>query len=122
LLLLLAAAWAYWVVLAVVRAPVIHWLYKGQYDAYADLLLVVGLWPFASSTYVIFGSVLKALERPDFIFRSYVVASLVTLTVGIALIVCWGTTGAIWGQTLGAITTSMVMVWYSSKADRGSKG
>ncbi len=108
--LLFSLALVYGLLLAVVHTELLHWLYKGRYDAYADLLVVVGFIPLASSAYVIMGGALRALERPDLIFRSYLVSSLFSLTIGVALIVLIGLLGAILSQTLTAIITGLTMI------------
>lgn len=120
LVLLLTASVAYWILLAAARVPIINWLYNGQYDSYANLLLFVGLLPLGSSIGTVLGSLLRAYERPDLVFYVYVGTSLMTLTGGLALMAAFNVYGAVGGQILSSLMTGLLMAWFYTRID-GSK-
>ncbi len=91
LVLLLTASVAYWIMLAVARVPIINWLYDGQYDSYANLLLFVGLVPGLSVGPS--WAAASCLQRPDLVF-TVVGTILMTLTGGLVLMAAFNVYGA----------------------------
>jgi O-antigen/teichoic acid export membrane protein len=111
LLVLVAGASIYAVVVGVFGGPLIDLVYQGRYTQYAHLAWLMGLVvvPFAAG--VAFGSALRALERPDRELSAAVVAVAVTC-VGIAAIASWGLLGAILGLLASRLTAMIVALWW----------
>ena len=96
----------YWCFLFLFNHSVVAWLYNGKYDSYADLLWLLGLLPIFASAVTVFGSSLRALERPDRPFWAYVFSSAFTISIGIAIMALWGVLGAVLGLVFSYIVTA----------------
>ncbi|HUI52107.1 MAG TPA: polysaccharide biosynthesis C-terminal domain-containing protein [Terriglobales bacterium] len=95
-LIFLAGATAYLMTLWVFRIPILHLLYAGKYlDTTATTVLLVGLVPLVTACSVIFGSALRAFERPDLVFWANAIGGFVSLTLGLWIAANWGVQGAI---------------------------
>ncbi len=98
------------------RNEIFGWLYHGKYVEYAAWpLLLVGLLPLCRGIVAIFGGSLRALERPDQIFRSYVVSKVVGLVLGVPLAAWAGVSGAAAGLLLSSIATAVGMAWLNRR-------
>ncbi len=106
------AALAYWLVLGGFSREIVHWVYKGQYDADASLLWIIGLVPVAGAGVAVMGSVLRALERPQDIFAAYLISTVVALSAGIGLLLVGGIWGSLVGMVLSSLSTCGAMVWF----------
>jgi O-antigen/teichoic acid export membrane protein len=106
LIVSITTAVAYWLALGVSHRFVVAWLYDGKYVADAWLLWIIGAVPIASAALVVLTSALQASERPDYIFRASVYASLIAATIGVGLIGRWGLTGA-----AAALVLSYTVQW-----------
>lgn len=111
-----AGAGTYWVVLYLFRSQLFDVLYGGRYRDYADLLLPLGAIPVAAGLNIAFGGALRALERPDLIFRCYVVATAAALTIGVWLIGTHGSTGAVLGTLISSLVTALSLGWFYLKS------
>lgn len=101
--LFLMGSVAYLFVLWLFRVQFIHLLYGGKYLEYSGLpVLLVGLAPFVMAGVVTLGAALRACERPDRIFWSYLTGSIVAVTVGIWLAARLGLVGALVGYLLSS--------------------
>jgi O-antigen/teichoic acid export membrane protein len=92
------------------RERVFDLLYGGKYREHASALLWVGLMPMAASGTVVLGSVLRALERPDHVFRASVWGAGVALTAGFALAVGQGVVGAAAAIVISYLVTGVMML------------
>ena len=102
------------------RSELFRLLYGGKYQEYTFLpVLLVGLLPFGSSLVTVFGSSLRALERPEWIFWAYVGSSVVTLLVGIPLAAVGGASGGLMGILLSYLVAAALMLWFYRKRPRG---
>jgi O-antigen/teichoic acid export membrane protein len=101
----LALVWAF-------RSEIIHLLYGGKYQEYASWpLLFIALLPFAESLMGVFGSVLRALERPDWVFWCYLGSSIVTLVIGLPLASRMGVGGAAAGLLISFAATGFLQLF-----------
>lgn len=100
----------YYVVVVVVRVPLLHWLFDGQYDAHANLVAILGLLPMTAAVTAVAGDVLRARERPDRVFLAYVVATVVALTAGTAAVAWWSVRGAAFGLVMSSLVTGLAML------------
>lgn len=97
--LFVGGAAAYFAVIWLFRAPIIHLLYGGNYAEYSGLpVLLVALAPVVTALSVSSGVALRSVERPDRLFWANVIAGTVAATLGIGLTLTWGVLGAIAGH------------------------
>jgi O-antigen/teichoic acid export membrane protein len=108
----------YWILLGVFNRPLVSLLYEGKYLAYADMLWLLGLLPVASGVIAATSAALRAMERPDQLFRAYVPPTIIALTLGILLVFVWGTVGA----AVALVLTYVVMAMTTSLVYRRVKG
>lgn len=98
----------YGAVLFFLMEPAFRILYSGKYDSIPSGSWLLVLVPLASLPNLIYGSALRALKSPGSIFRSYGVALIYALTVGIYLI----STYQVMGSFLFILTSSLMTgVW-----------
>lgn len=110
--LFLGGSAAYLAVLWLFRTQFIRLLYGGKYLDYSGLpMLLVGLVPLATAGVVTLGAALRACERPDRIFWSYLMGSAVATTIGIWLAAHLGLIGALAGY-LGACGVLVGTLWF----------
>lgn len=103
----------YWLLLGLFHAPIVAWLYGGQYTQYSGLLWLLGLSPIAAAAKQVMGHSLRALERPDRLFWAYTLSAVVTLTLGTGLMYLWGVAGAGVGLLISqGITAAVAFVFY----------
>lgn len=107
-----AAGAAYWVILFFFGDQILSLLYSGKYTAYSYLLLILGLEPVSNAIGVVLTSALRAMERPDIIFYSFIIPNLVMMTVGLGLTYIYGLLGAVITQPLTSIVGVSVLLWY----------
>jgi O-antigen/teichoic acid export membrane protein len=113
LALFLAGAGIYYLGLVFFRGDVVRILYGGRYSEIVPLVPLVGLLAVTAGFTAVFGAALRALERPDEVFWSYVVSSAVAFGAGIILARTLGTAGALWGLLLSsAATTAMMSLFF----------
>lgn len=98
------------------RYDVMHLIYRDKYIQQTDLIILAALIPLSAGIVSVLGGVLKAMERPDFVFWSYMASSFVSLTVGLWLLATKGTLGAIVGMLLSSLTTAAAVAWFTIKS------
>lgn len=95
----------YWLALGLLHQPIIAWMYGGQYTQYANLLWFLGLFPILVGMAEALSVALRALERVDEVFWSFVLSSVVSLTVGLGALYALGVAGAVvWLLVSSAVT------------------
>jgi O-antigen/teichoic acid export membrane protein len=102
----------YWLPVVVFRRPVMAWLYGGRYGAGLETLALLGAFLLLSAGVDILGGALRALERPDQVFRANVLATAVALTVGLWSTIAWGVPGAAVGLVLSSVVRAAAMWRY----------
>jgi O-antigen/teichoic acid export membrane protein len=113
LLIAIPAPFAYWAFLLFGRNLLFHFLYGGNYSSYSSLpLILVGVVPVTSTLAMILGAGLRAIERPDLIFWSFVASGLVAALIGIPLATRWGVAGATGGMVASGSTLVIAMTWW----------
>jgi len=93
-------AFVYWAALGLLHGPLTTWLYKGQYSEYSGLLWLLGLLAVFAALETALSAVLRAFERPDYLFWAYVPSTIISVTAGVGLTAVWGITGAAVGLCL----------------------
>jgi len=115
LLLFILCAAGYALLLLVFGVPIMELLYKGNYTSYAPLLYIAAFLPVSVSVVSVVGGALRAMEKPQLVFYSYVATFVSALGVGIPLMFVWGVKGALIGQLVSSLTTAGAMTAYYLK-------
>ncbi|HWP83573.1 MAG TPA: hypothetical protein VNN17_00145 [Terriglobia bacterium] len=86
-------------------------LYGGKYAADSGWpLLLAGALPVGCAGTVVLGNILRACERPDGVFWSYLVASPLAVGMGLALSARFGLSGALAGMLAAHALTALAMM------------
>lgn len=110
LVLFLSGSALYLALLWGLRLELFRFFYAGKYQEYASWpLLLVGLLPFAASVTAMLGSALRALERPDRAFWSYIGTSIAALLAGVPLGAALGVGGAMGGLVISCLATGVLI-------------
>jgi O-antigen/teichoic acid export membrane protein len=111
--LFLSGAALYGLLLWVFRFQVLEVFYGGKYNQYAFLpFLLAGLLPLAACVSLPFEMGLRALERPDLIFKSYAAATVISLLCGVPLSAAFGSSGALAGMIVFGLATGLLSSRY----------
>lgn len=111
--LFFSGAVLYGLLLWLFRFQVLRLLYAGKYTQYASWpLLLVALLPLMACASLPFESALRALERPDLIFRSYAAATFISLLCGVPLAAALGASGGLAGMAVFWLVTSLLTSRY----------
>lgn len=102
--------------------PILHWLYDGKYDAVSRWLPLLALLPFLSSTSSVFGSALRAVERPDLVFKAYAASAAAAFVLAMPVLRHGGIGGAVvLILVTGGVTAGML--WSASRGVfKGTRG
>lgn len=123
LILLVLAPALYWVALGIFHERVIALAYAGKYAEYANLLWLLGLLPVAMAANEALSQAMRALERPDLLFRVYVLYALIGGTFGVWCVYRWLIVGAGVGILLSRIMlAALIAVMLLSVHRRRSSG
>ena len=113
-----AGAFVYWLLIVFFGESAIALLYGSRYSEHASLLWLLGVLPIISALGMSAGGFLRAIERPDWVLRSYSVATALSLTFGVALVWVLGMTGAIIAMILTVISNSVILWAYLLMASK----
>jgi O-antigen/teichoic acid export membrane protein len=105
----ITASVLYLVLLSNFRSQVLMLLYRDKYLNLSSLVPIVALLPISASVSGILGNALRALERPDRIFWSFVASSGVALVIGFPLASAFGIGGALFGSLLSSLASIFLM-------------
>jgi O-antigen/teichoic acid export membrane protein len=118
LVLFLAGAGLYFVLLWGFRSQIVRLVYAGKYQQYTTWpLLLAGLIPCGSSVSAVLGNALRALERPDRLFWCYL-GSAIAAAGSIPLALEFGLTGALAGLLIADLAKVLLMAIFYKKALR----
>jgi O-antigen/teichoic acid export membrane protein len=112
LLVLVAGASLYALLIALFGGPLMDLMYRERYTQYAGYAWLMGLIVLPVAAIAVFGSALRARERPDCVLWAYVISTAVTCAFGVAAVAAWGVLGAILGLLAGYMTTMLAMLWW----------
>jgi O-antigen/teichoic acid export membrane protein len=110
LALFLGGAGIYELGLILWRREAVQLLYGGRYADAVSLVPLVGVLALFASLIAVLGASLRALERPDKVFWSYLASSAVAIGAGIPLARGRGVAGALIGLLLSSLTTAAAML------------
>ena len=96
-------------VVSIVGKPVMHLLYAGRFDDVAPLMAALAFLPAIMSLGNTLNGALKAIEKPNLVFYSYICSGVATLLFGIPLVTYFGLRGAVYGMlvTAAVYTTAL---------------
>lgn len=120
LLVLVAGASVYALLIGLFGGRLIDLVYRGRYTQYADLAWLMGLILLPIAAFTTFGAVLRAYERPDRELSANLVAT-VAACVGIFAINAWGLLGAVLGLLASCVTMMLVTLWWVLRTDGPSE-
>ncbi|HNP95390.1 MAG TPA: polysaccharide biosynthesis C-terminal domain-containing protein [Cyclobacteriaceae bacterium] len=112
LILSLLVSGLYWLGLAIFGETIMQWIYRGGYVEHAGLLWIIALSVVFATLASVFGIFLRAANKPDFIFRAYSYAMIVTVPFALWATASWGLRGAGLSIALGSLMTAAVMAWF----------
>lgn len=101
-------ALGYWLFLAIGGHSVALWLYGGRYET--PYLFWLGVVPVLAVLTNVYGSVLRAVERPDLVVRACFAAAAASLSLGLALSWSAGLAGAVAGLILANLVLASSMI------------
>jgi O-antigen/teichoic acid export membrane protein len=78
-----------------------------QYRIEGVTLWMLAAIPLVTAVAAISGTTLRAIERPDWVLRTYVAATVVTCLVGLPLVYRFGVDGALAALLLSSVTTAV---------------
>jgi O-antigen/teichoic acid export membrane protein len=85
---------AYLLILALFSYAILHLLYAGRYsDVSTWVIITIGALPITGGVAGLLAAGLRALERPQLIFWSYIASAVVALVVGVPLTLHYGVSG-----------------------------
>ncbi|MCB7128699.1 MAG: polysaccharide biosynthesis C-terminal domain-containing protein [Candidatus Brocadiales bacterium] len=122
LALLLGITGAYLLLLLLFRVQMFEILYANKYVEHSGLpFILLILLPLAACFTKCFGSGLRALEQPSKVFRSYAIAAIFAVVLGLPLVKAYGILGASAGLALSyvLIASSMfILYWRATGIER----
>ena len=109
LVLLMLAPTLFWIFLGVFHDSVVALAYGGRYADYAELLWILGLLPVAMAANEVLSQALRSLERPDWLFRIYILYAVIGGGFGVWCVYLWLIAGAGIGILIsrGALAVAM---------------
>jgi O-antigen/teichoic acid export membrane protein len=96
----------YGAILTEFRIPILNYLYGHAYTHTAVVVPIVALVPVSSACSAVLGAALRAQERPQLVFWTYVASTIGTVTIGIWGMARWGLVGATVGILLSSTITA----------------
>jgi O-antigen/teichoic acid export membrane protein len=111
LMIFAGGALVFWGLLIAFAEPIMRLLYGGNYRADIGLLMILGLLPLAGGITGVFESALTAAGKPRAAAKCFVVAAVVTFTVGWWLLKSHGVIGAGWGLLAASGATALALAW-----------
>lgn len=114
----------YWVCLAFFGETILKWIYGGGYVEHANLLWLIALSVVFATFVAVFSMILRSVNKPDWIFRAYVYAMIITVPFAFGAIAFWGLYGAGFAISLGSLLTAVAMasfVWRGMGSIRTQK-
>lgn len=106
---LILASTGYSLVLGIFSADIIQHFFAGQYGQHTKLLWILGMLPPLVALVMVLGVGIRAIERPDQHFSSFIRSSYVALPVGLILTVVWGIVGAVVATVFAHATLALFL-------------
>lgn len=103
---------SYWIFIGIFKQPLLWVIYEGKYMEQSQLLWILGLVPVATGFTAVYGSALRALEKPNYVFVAYLIATIITVTVGISSTYIWNLWGATASLSLSMFSAGSVLIFF----------
>jgi O-antigen/teichoic acid export membrane protein len=106
-------ATGYGLVLTGFGRPLMAWLYDGRYSEVSQYIALMATAPIFAALAAVFGSALRAAERPDLVFRAYFAPTLAAGVIGALAAYRGGVQGASigWLLTYAAAAVALFMIF-----------
>lgn len=104
---------SYWLVIVLLRKPIISSLYKGKYTGVTELIPWLALASVLSSVSMVQNICLRAIQSPASVFVAYCACSAIALIVGIPATWMLGLQGAVYGvvaSSLAAMVAGLILI------------
>lgn len=111
-LLFVVLAVFYWVLIIASGPWLMKLLYGDKYLEYNAIIPIIGFLPVSAGIVAVIGGALRAMERPDLVFKSYIITLFSTLTAGIGLTYCGGVIGSGIALLISSLTTAVALAWF----------
>ncbi len=108
-----------WPVLGWFGQPIVEFLYDGKFGEHAWALWLLGLLPVVISVNCILCSVYRALDRPNLILPSAIIAAATVFAIGLPLLWLFGLWGMVAGMLFGQVLQSVMLLITYVKRLRG---
>lgn len=116
LLVFTAISLLFWLILIFFGKDIIFLFYGTKYSNYSTVLWIIGLLPVSAGIVAVLGGALRAMERPDDIFKSYGITTFIALSVGVLLMLRLDVLGSAIALLITSISTMLAMAWYLNRA------
>jgi O-antigen/teichoic acid export membrane protein len=115
MVLSIAGAAIYWLLIIRFRGPIFHALYGGKYTNVAYLLPVLALGSIFWSAGYGPAIALRAIESPASIFVAYLTTTAISVVVGIPATRVFGLKGAVWASNITEVASFVVLMYLMRK-------
>ncbi len=95
-------ALAYWVLVILLRAPILHFLYAGKYMHVASLIPWLGLGSIFAVVARAQNVAMRAMQSSFSVFAAYGISGVIDLVVGVPAVVVWGLRGVVFTEVLSS--------------------
>ena len=117
----LIAFGGYWVLVGWFHAPLMRWVYAGRFAEQSALLWGLGALPMLAGLGAVLTSALRALERPDRVFVSAVIASGVAVAC-VPFVGLWGLTGVAAARVVSSLAFIATLWLFFARLPRNGRG
>lgn len=99
----------YWFGIANFGEDILRWSYGGKYMEHAELFWILGLTAVCFGMAFVLRLVLLALEKPESVFKAYLVSTVFIVTAGVAIVMSWNIWGAAFVMLVSLAITAVIM-------------
>ena len=111
IVVMMAGAAVYALVIGLVGDQLIDLIYGGRYAQYGRVAWFVGAAALPNAAMAVFESALRAYERPHCILSAYLVSTAITCVIGVAAVTAWGVLGGVLGLLARDVTAATFEAW-----------
>ena len=102
---------AFWLFCGIFHLQVVGLVYRGRYLDESHLVWVLGLQPVAAGFTAVMHTTLASRQRPDRVFACSACGAALSLTVGVALLLRFGTAGVV-AANLASLSLNGAVAWW----------
>jgi O-antigen/teichoic acid export membrane protein len=112
LVLLVLISVCYWGLLNLFKDKILLLVYGQKLSAHSEILWILGMLPIFTGIIAVVGSSIRSDDRPDQLFWTYLLASLVSLTLGFWLLFEWKLLGVAIAIILSYLVNVSTMIYF----------